>query len=124
MALTAFKNLFSRPATRVEVRPPYPGARGQLALDLSTCVFCGVCARRCPSGAIEVSREARRVAIEHLRCVLCGVCVDACAKHSLSLEAEPLGAQLEGKDRHRVEYVKPSPTASDDGPSGKVPKAR
>lgn len=124
MALTALKNLFSRPATRVEIRPPYAGGRGQLAIDLSTCVFCGACARRCPSAALEVSREEKRLAIAHLKCVLCGVCVDACPKHSLSLEPEPLPVQLDGKNRHRVEHVKPSPSASapKDDPTGTLPK--
>lgn len=96
MALTALRNLFSSPATRVDARTPDPQARGQLSFDVASCVFCGVCQRRCPSEAIEVSRSERRLAIEHLRCVLCGVCVDACTKHSLSLRPEPFAVQVDG----------------------------
>lgn len=82
------RNLVSRPATRrypVEVREPFGGARGTLEFDLATCVFCGLCARRCPAAAITCVREERFFAIEQLTCIACGVCVDVCNKDSLAL---------------------------------------
>ncbi len=86
------RNLVSTPATRrypVEVRPPYPGARGTLEFDVSTCVYCGLCARRCPAAAITCIREERYFAIEQLTCIACGVCVDVCNKDSLRLSVSP-----------------------------------
>ena len=108
MAARALRNLFSRPATRrypIEVREPFPGARGTLEFDLATCVFCGLCARRCPAAAITCSREDRYFAIEQLTCIACGVCVDVCNKDSLRLSL------------HR----RPVHTRADAGPDGRRP---
>jgi formate hydrogenlyase subunit 6/NADH:ubiquinone oxidoreductase subunit I len=88
MAARSLHNLVSRPATRrypSEVRAPYADTRGTLEFDPGTCVFCGLCVRRCPAAALTVSREERFFAIEQLRCLACGACVDACNKDSLHL---------------------------------------
>ncbi len=92
MSRRALRNLVARPATRrypAEVRPRFPGARGQVVFDPSTCVFCNLCARRCPAAAIECSREERSFALDQMRCITCGVCVEVCNKHSLSMSPEP-----------------------------------
>ncbi|HSP08539.1 MAG TPA: 4Fe-4S binding protein, partial [Candidatus Dormibacteraeota bacterium] len=81
----SLRNLVSRPATRrypSETRPHFAGTRGTIEFDLDTCVFCGLCVRRCPTLALSCSREDRFFAIEQLRCIACGVCVDACNKDS------------------------------------------
>ena len=109
MATTAIKNFFSRPATRIEPSPLPERARGRLAFDVESCVFCGLCARRCPSVAIEVVKAEKRVSIQHLSCVLCGVCVEACSRHSLTLEPKPFEVQLDGRARGRVSVVQPAP---------------
>jgi ech hydrogenase subunit F len=117
MALTALRNLFVGPATRRypdEPCTPVPGARGELAVDIASCVFCGICARRCPCGAIDVSREGKVLAVEHLRCTSCGVCVDACNKRSLSLSPEPLAVQIAPERHHRVEYRQGGGAKSDE----------
>ena len=100
MVRRSLRNLFSRPATRrypVEVRPHFPGARGSMEFDLASCVFCGLCARRCPAAAITVSREDRTFAMDQLRCVACGVCADVCNKNSLSMakESKPVHTHAE-----------------------------
>ena len=90
MMRRSLHNLLSRPATRrypSEVRPPFPGVRGSIEFDLDSCVFCGLCARRCPAVALTCSREERFFAIEQLRCIACGVCVDICNKGSLRMSA-------------------------------------
>jgi ech hydrogenase subunit F len=85
------RNLVSRPVTRrypAEARAPFPGARGTLEFDVDTCIFCMLCARKCPTGAITCLRDERYFAIEQLSCIACGVCVDVCSKHSLWLTGE------------------------------------
>ena len=87
----SLRNLVSRPATRrypSETRPHFPGTRGTIEFDLDTCVFCGLCVRRCPTLALTCSREDRFFAIEQLRCIACGVCVDVCNKDSLHMSVE------------------------------------
>jgi ech hydrogenase subunit F len=88
----SLRNVASRPATRrypVEIRPPFPGARGTLEFDLETCVFCNLCARKCPAVAITCNRDEKYFAIDQLSCIACGVCVDVCNKNSLRLSTEP-----------------------------------
>lgn len=121
----SLKNLFSRPATRrypAELRPRYERTRGHVEVDLAACVFCGLCARRCPANAIEVSREARTFSIEHLRCIACEVCVDVCNKDSLRMhvdappvftraEAGPDGLRPRGREV-RARPAEEKPTAA------------
>jgi formate hydrogenlyase subunit 6/NADH:ubiquinone oxidoreductase subunit I len=112
MVWRSLKNLFSRPATRLypaEARPRPEGARGKLELELETCVFCGVCVRKCPCGAIVVSREEKRFDLEPLRCISCGACVDACTKHSLALGSEALPVQERSGLVERHQQVAPPP---------------
>lgn len=88
MTSRSLRNLFSRPATRrypQTVRPPVDGARGQLELDVGACNFCGLCARRCPTAALCVTRDERRFELDDLRCIACGVCVDVCTRNAVSL---------------------------------------
>ena len=87
----SLRNLVSRPATRrypSETRPHFAGTRGTIEFDLDTCVFCGLCVRRCPTLALTCSREDRFFAIEQLRCIACGVCVDVCNKESLRMSVD------------------------------------
>jgi ech hydrogenase subunit F len=113
------RNLVSRPATRrypMEVREPCAGARGTLEFDLDSCVFCGLCAKRCPAVAITCIREEKFFAIEQLTCIACGVCVDVCNKHSLSLSvvrrAVHASADEPGPGRPgHEEWRKPEPPA-------------
>ncbi len=110
MALDALRNLFTKPATRLYPdvkREPFAGARGLLVVDIDSCVFCGLCARRCPCAAITVARNDKTFAVEHLRCISCGICVDVCNKKSLSLAAEPLPIQLGRSGHCRIEFRKP-----------------
>lgn len=91
MLWRALRNLASRPATRLypyvkRLRPA--DARGRLAVDIPTCVFCGLCVRKCPCEAITMSKEDKLLAVEMLRCINCGACVDACNKGTLRMVAE------------------------------------
>jgi formate hydrogenlyase subunit 6/NADH:ubiquinone oxidoreductase subunit I len=119
MAPRALRNLASRPATRrypAEVRPRFEGARGKIEFDVETCNYCMLCARRCPTLAITVSREERTWAIEHLTCIACNACVDVCAKKSLRMSVEARRVQTpaggaDGRRPGREEWHGPAPEA-------------
>lgn len=90
-----FHNLFRRPATRkypAVVREPYPGAKGHVAIDIDNCIFCGMCMRRCPAGAIRVARAETAWTIDRFRCVCCNACVEGCPKKCLTMDAHRTSA--------------------------------
>ena len=55
-------NLVKGPVTRnypAEVRDPFPGERGKLVIDEKACIFCGMCAKKCPANALTVTRQPK-----------------------------------------------------------------
>lgn len=87
-AKTILKNLFSSPATRMYPTKPkeyFLRARGQIKIDIEQCIFCGICVRKCPTGALAVSKEERSWEIERLKCIQCNSCVDTCPKKCLTM---------------------------------------
>lgn len=85
----AIKNLFSKPATKNYPVIPreYPErTRGSIRNDIDLCIYCGMCQRKCPSGAITVDRAARTWTIERMGCVQCENCVNNCPKKCLHME--------------------------------------
>jgi len=86
---TVFHNLFSKPATEQYPFQPriYPErTRGHIAINIDTCVFCGLCSKKCPTGAITVNRAEKSWSIERFGCIQCGYCVESCNKKSLSMQ--------------------------------------
>lgn len=107
------KSAAKKPSTRrypVEKRAPPKGARGRVAMQrIGTCVFCGVCGKKCPTKAIVVTRKDKSWQIDRLKCILCGECVEICPKDSLAMEGEHATA-MTGR---RVEvFVQESPAQS------------
>ena len=85
---TELRNLFSKPATRLYPQQPrkYPErTRGHIENDIDVCIFCGLCSKKCPTGAITVDRAARTWAIHRFSCIQCGYCVESCPKKCLSM---------------------------------------
>lgn len=84
----ALKNLFSKPATKNYPAVPreYPErSRGHIEINIDDCIMCGMCQRKCPSGAITVDRNTKTWQIERMGCVQCGNCVEGCPKKCLSI---------------------------------------
>lgn len=87
----AVKNCFSRPATRnypKVKRTPFAGQRGHITIDLPSCIYCGMCSRKCPVKAITVTRAARDWSINRFQCIMCGECVRSCPKKCLGYGPE------------------------------------
>jgi ech hydrogenase subunit F len=89
MSSLALKWLLSKPATTrypFEPRHVLEGSRGTLVFTRETCVYCTVCAKKCPTGALGVNRAQKKWTIDRLLCITCGYCVEACPKKSLVLD--------------------------------------
>ena len=85
---TVLHNLFSKPATRMYPQVPreYPErTRGQIGINIDDCIFCGICSKKCPTGAIAVSRETKSWTIKRFGCIQCGECVGVCPKKCLTM---------------------------------------
>ena len=64
-------------APAAEVRPRDDG---KPVSDPAKCVYCTLCARKCPAGAIEVDRANKTWKLDDEKCVACGTCAEACPK--------------------------------------------
>ena len=87
-------NLTKGPATvrLPESVPSPPGYRGQVVLDSTHCLACGICAYVCVSDAITGADEGSGYAwtYEPGRCTFCARCLDHCPGRALSMSPEPL----------------------------------
>jgi formate hydrogenlyase subunit 6/NADH:ubiquinone oxidoreductase subunit I len=113
MTKTVTRNLAEGPATLMYPRVvrEYPlFSRGMIEMDVDTCIFCGMCARRCPTHAIGVVKESREWQIDRLKCCICNLCVEICPVKCLSTDnhhAPPVLAKESAL--HREAQVLPSP---------------
>lgn len=88
MTKTVIKSLLGGSACKMyPARKPafFGGTRGPVEIDPSNCVLCGLCAKKCPAGAIAVDREGKTWEIDRLKCIVCGLCADSCPKKCLVL---------------------------------------
>jgi formate hydrogenlyase subunit 6/NADH:ubiquinone oxidoreductase subunit I len=86
MTKTVTKNLVKGPATlmypqRERIFPPK--TRGQIDNKIEVCIFCGLCARRCPTYALAVTKASKEWEIDRLKCCMCHLCVEICPVDSL-----------------------------------------
>jgi formate hydrogenlyase subunit 6/NADH:ubiquinone oxidoreductase subunit I len=109
------KNVVSKPATRMypyEKRPPMKNTRGALGeIDINTCIFCGICARRCPSIAITVNKNERSWELNRLKCIVCNVCVEACPVKCLHMDEAHLPGMFSREKVKRIGPPKPAAPA-------------
>ncbi|MBN2188978.1 MAG: 4Fe-4S dicluster domain-containing protein [Chitinispirillaceae bacterium] len=69
-------------------REPYAVTRGRIVNDIKHCIFCSLCQKKCPTGAITVKKPEKTWEIERARCILCGACADVCPKKCLSMDRQ------------------------------------
>lgn len=89
MSKIVLRNLLSGPATLMypkKKRAFTAITRGRVENDIEKCILCGLCARRCPTYALAVSKPERWWQIDRLKCCTCNLCVEICPVKSLSME--------------------------------------
>ena len=66
----------------VEEKKKFPQA------DTEVCVFCTLCAKKCPQGAITVDRAEKKWELNKDACVSCGLCESNCPEKCISMKEE------------------------------------
>jgi ech hydrogenase subunit F len=87
---TLMVSMFKKPVTVAYPNKPIEYskvARGHIEIDIESCIFCGMCSRKCPTTAIEVDRNERTWEINRFCCIQCGCCVEVCPKKCLAMGA-------------------------------------
>lgn len=104
------RSVFKKPETvmyPLQERFAPEGRKGHVDNDMSACILCGICEKRCPADAIKVDKKGKTWTVDCFRCVQCGSCVRECPKHCLSMEkALPSVAAQKGV----VTLTPPEPT--------------
>ena len=59
---------------------PKPREDGLPVQDPAKCVYCTLCAKKCPAGALTVDRANKTWTLDEDKCVACGTCHDVCPK--------------------------------------------
>ncbi len=89
MTLTILKNLATGSDCKMypfKIPAYHENTRGPVEIEKEKCILCTMCAKRCPTGAIEVDRKGATWKIDRLKCIYCGACVDCCPKKCLSMK--------------------------------------
>lgn len=54
--------------------------------DLDACVYCTLCAKKCPQEAITVNREDKTWKLDEEKCVGCELCATSCPKKCIEMK--------------------------------------
>jgi formate hydrogenlyase subunit 6 len=102
--------LFRRIATEKypKVRPTLPqGFRGRPVHDSDCCIYCGLCEKYCPSGAIVVDKVKKTWTHDAGKCLFCAQCEETC--HEMpKRDAIHMSQEFELASRSRKRLVKVS----------------
>lgn len=105
---TIIKNVFSKPATRMYPQKPrqdFKNTRGSIDVKIEDCIFCGICARKCPPDALVVNRQEKSWEIDPYKCIICGACSDACPKKCIIVNEKYPEIVYEKKKLKSVQVV-------------------
>lgn len=89
MTKTLFQNLIRGPYTvlyPVKKKESFERTRGKIDITIDDCIFCGMCQKRCPTGAIKVDKLNTSWSIERLQCIQCSYCSEVCPKKCLKMD--------------------------------------
>ena len=120
------RSLFKKPATLmypIQPREWTERTRGRIEIEIDDCIFCGICARKCPTDALTVDRDAKSWAIARMGCIQCSCCVEVCPKKCLVNEAGYTTPDMEKIIDTFVKTPEPEPELASEAPSESVAEA-
>lgn len=88
---TMLKNMGSKPATLMyplKKRDFFERTRGHIEFKKEDCIYCGICAKKCPTRSIEVRKADKSWSINRLKCIQCNACAENCPKKCLMMKKE------------------------------------
>ncbi len=53
--------------------------------DEDKCTHCGVCVVMCPTDALRIDKETRKVIFDSDKCIACELCIDPCPTRAMEL---------------------------------------
>ncbi len=122
---TYTKSAQAKPAASASAVTAQPKGEEGIAVDMSTCVLCGLCVRRCPTTAIAVDRAKGTWSINRQSCVVCGNCLDVCHKHSLIKTTENIALDgVQVYEKSAAPKVEPKVEAPKAEPKTDAPKSK
>ncbi len=113
MTTTVIKSFFRKPYTTKYPFAPavlVKGSRGSIQIDIDKCIYCSICARKCPTFALKVDKNERSWTIERLKCITCNICVEACPKKCLSMEKQYSASVVKGSAEKHIGKTPQGPT--------------
>lgn len=105
MTKTLFKSIVHGPYTvlyPIKKKETFERTRGKIENNIPNCIFCGMCERRCPTGAIKIDKADKKWSIERMQCIQCGYCVEICPKKCLTMNNQYTAPSY---NKTRDEYV-------------------
>ena len=99
------------PAASALIKPRDDGKPVQVP---SKCVYCTLCAKKCPAGALTVDRAAKTWTLDEESCVACGTCATVCPKKAILMP---------GDEPVAVEAPKAEAPKAEAAPKAEEPKA-
>ena len=106
------------PAAGALIKPRDDGKPVQVP---SKCVYCTICAKKCPAGALEVDRANKTWKLDEDNCVGCGTCAEACPKKAILMPGdEPVPADAPAATPAPKAAPAPAPKKEEPAPAPKA----
>ncbi|MDF2540480.1 MAG: 4Fe-4S ferredoxin iron-sulfur binding domain protein [Herbinix sp.] len=89
MTKTLVKSILHGPYTvqyPIKHKEKFERTRGKIEITIEDCIYCSMCQRRCPTGAIKVDKANASWSIERLQCIQCSYCTEVCPKKCLRMD--------------------------------------
>ncbi len=67
------------------LEPGYNAEFADLPKKGDACVYCSLCAKKCPVSALTVDRKTKTWKVDNELCVRCGVCAGVCPKKCIDI---------------------------------------